>query len=141
MHSFHQKTCPATFTRKFHRFRQEICSGCSVSCLLTGSVPMAHMHFERQFLVGLQSVLDPAKKAYADKTGKKAPSIAVDSNTFLPPAPKSGSHDPACSGGVVIASKDGKIVCNNTLDARLEICFNQNQPAIRKAMFGGHVRA
>ncbi|GAQ80593.1 Vacuolar H+-ATPase V1 sector subunit E [Klebsormidium nitens] len=89
----------------------------------------------------VQSVLDPAKKAYAEKTGKKATSINVDSSTFLPPAPKSGSHDPACSGGIVIASKDGKIVCNNTLDARLEISFNQNLPAIRKAMFGGHERA
>jgi V-type H+-transporting ATPase subunit E len=89
----------------------------------------------------LQSVLDSVKEAYSEKTGGKEPNIVVDSATFLPPAPKAGSHDPACSGGVVIATKDGKIVCNNTLDARLETSFGQNLPAIRAALFGGHVRA
>ena len=29
-----------------------------------------------------------------------------------------------------MASKDGRVVCSNTLDARLEISFKQNLPAV-----------
>jgi vacuolar-type H+-ATPase subunit E/Vma4 len=31
---------------------------------------------------------------------------------------------------VVIASQDGKIVCDNTLDARVEISFKQKLPEV-----------
>jgi hypothetical protein len=34
------------------------------------------------------------------------------------------------SGGVVLASKDGKIVCENTLDARLDVVFRQKLPQV-----------
>ncbi|KAH0636066.1 hypothetical protein KY289_035981 [Solanum tuberosum] len=39
------------------------------------------------------------------------------------------------SGGVVLASDDGKIVCENTLDARLDVVFRQKLPEIRKQLF------
>jgi hypothetical protein len=34
------------------------------------------------------------------------------------------------SGGVVLASRDGKIVCENTLDARLDVVFRQKLPEV-----------
>ena len=34
------------------------------------------------------------------------------------------------NGGVVLASKDGRIVCENTLDARLGVVFKQNLPEV-----------
>lgn len=34
------------------------------------------------------------------------------------------------SGGVVLASEDGKIVLENTLDARLELAFKQKLPEV-----------
>lgn len=34
------------------------------------------------------------------------------------------------SGGVVLASQDGKIVCENTLDARLEVVYRQKLPEV-----------
>ena len=43
----------------------------------------------------------------------------------------------SCSvGGVVVTSTDGRVVCNNTLDARLEIAYQQNLPAVRAVLFG-----
>jgi hypothetical protein len=36
------------------------------------------------------------------------------------------------SGGVVLASQDGKIVCDNTLDARLSVSFRQKLPEVRR---------
>ncbi|KAJ3701098.1 hypothetical protein LUZ61_004803 [Rhynchospora tenuis] len=81
----------------------------------------------------VDSVLDSAKKEYATKAGGFPPEteIAIDTNVFLPPAPSSfQDHSLSCSGGVVLASKDGKIVCENTLDARLDVVFRKKLPEV-----------
>lgn len=47
-----------------------------------------------------------------------------------------------CStGGVVVTSANGLIVCSNTLDERLRIAYNQTLPDIRTALFGAVTRA
>ena len=38
-------------------------------------------------------------------------------------------------GGVVVSTSDGKIVCNNTLDARLAIVSRQALPELRQVLF------
>ncbi|KAJ4765703.1 V-type proton ATPase subunit E [Rhynchospora pubera] len=84
----------------------------------------------------VDSVLDSAKKDYATKAGVFPPEIVIDPNVFLPPAPSSfQDHSLSCSGGVVLASKDGKIVCENTLDARLDVVFRKKLPEIRRRLF------
>ncbi|XP_050379407.1 V-type proton ATPase subunit E2 [Argentina anserina] len=83
----------------------------------------------------VESVLEEAKKVYADK-GFPSPKVTID-GVYLPPPPKGGdSHEAFCSGGVVLASQDGKIVCENTLDARLDVVFRQKLPQIRKSLLG-----
>ncbi|KAH7351918.1 hypothetical protein KP509_19G020300 [Ceratopteris richardii] len=82
-------------------------------------------------------VLEDAKREYMGKAGVDHVHIHVDNQKFLPPA-----HDPRrpgsfCSGGVVLASNDGRIVCENTLDARLGVVFKQKLPEIRRRLFGG----
>ncbi|XP_068340106.1 V-type proton ATPase subunit E2 [Pyrus communis] len=85
----------------------------------------------------VESVLEEAKRAYADKAKVSAPKVTVDGRVFLPPPPKGGdSHESYCSGGVVVASQDGKIVCENTLDARLDVVYRQKLPEIRKRLLG-----
>ncbi|KAB2000812.1 hypothetical protein ES319_D12G256800v1 [Gossypium barbadense] len=84
----------------------------------------------------VESVLDSAKEEYASKVNVHPPEIFID-NVHLPPAPSHhNARGPFCSGGVVIASRDGKIVCENTLDARLDVAFNKKLPEIRKWLFG-----
>lgn len=83
----------------------------------------------------VESVLEDAKKEYAKKASVQPPKVTVD-GVYLPPPPKSAdAHGPSCAGGVVLASQDGKIVCENTLDARLEVIFRQKLPEIRKLLF------
>ena len=41
-----------------------------------------------------------------------------------------------CSGGVVLASNNGRIVCDNTLDRRLELAYEGLLPQVRGQMFG-----
>ncbi|KAH7866641.1 hypothetical protein Vadar_023100 [Vaccinium darrowii] len=76
-----------------------------------------------------ESVLEDAKREYAEKAQVKAPEVAIDKHVYLPPPPSSAeSHKPSCSGEVVLASEDGKIVCENTLDAQLDVVFRQKLP-------------
>lgn len=84
----------------------------------------------------IESILDAAKKDYAEKAKTSAPKIAIDDRVYLPPPPSDKDfHGPSCSGGVVLASQDGRIVCENTLDARLDVVFRQKLPEIRKLLF------
>ncbi|KAL0436267.1 UNVERIFIED_CONTAM: V-type proton ATPase subunit E [Sesamum radiatum] len=84
----------------------------------------------------VQSVLHSAKEEYAEKSKVHPPEIIVD-NVHLPPPPSHhNAHGPFCSGGVVLASRDGKIVFENTLDARLDVVFRKKLPEIRKSLFG-----
>lgn len=41
-----------------------------------------------------------------------------------------------CSGGVIASARGGKVVCDNTLDARLGICMRTELPMIRERLFG-----
>ncbi|CAH9117098.1 unnamed protein product [Cuscuta europaea] len=81
-------------------------------------------------------VLHSAKEEYAAKAGVHQPEIIID-QIHLPSAPSHhDAHGPSCAGGVVLASRDGKIVCENTLDARLEVLFRKKLPEIRKLLVG-----
>lgn len=79
------------------------------------------------------AVLPRAKAAYKSKIGSDV-EVEIGS-TYLPPPPGNGVTGATCAGGVALATKDGKIVVSNTLDARLDIAFKQLLPQIRKGMF------
>ncbi|CAN6443855.1 unnamed protein product [Victoria cruziana] len=84
----------------------------------------------------VESVLPSAKQEYSEKMNAHSPDIIIDSQAFLPPAPSHhNAHGPSCAGGVVLASRDGKIVLENTLDARLDVVFRQKLPEIRRQLF------
>eukprot|EP01118_Nematostelium_gracile_P008610 TRINITY_DN2853_c0_g1_i1.p1 TRINITY_DN2853_c0_g1~~TRINITY_DN2853_c0_g1_i1.p1 ORF type:complete len:235 (-),score=75.39 TRINITY_DN2853_c0_g1_i1:147-851(-) len=84
----------------------------------------------------VQSVLSEAVSEYTSKTHKTA-NVTLDNSSFLPPGPQHGSLDGEfCSGGVVLATPDGKIVCSNTLDDRLKMAFEGLLPEIRTILFG-----
>ncbi|CUV07582.1 unnamed protein product [Cryptosporidium hominis] len=60
----------------------------------------------------------------------------VDKENFLFPAPTSVEQNSKyCSGGVMVTNLDGKIVCNNTLDARLDLVIQNDAPIIRSTLF------
>lgn len=43
------------------------------------------------------------------------------------------------NGGISLISSDGRIVCSNTLDDRLNIAYHANLPEIRSKLFGAAV--
>jgi len=72
--------------------------------------------------------LPKAKKEYEELTGARV-NITLNKTLYLPPYPD-------CSGGVVLSSEKGKIICNNTLDARLKNGYDIAIPKIRHTLFG-----
>ncbi|KAJ6744263.1 ATPASE H+-TRANSPORTING V1 SUBUNIT E1A-RELATED [Salix purpurea] len=77
----------------------------------------------------VESVLHSAEEEYAEKANVYPPEIIVDQDVYLPPAPHHhNAHGSFCSGGVVLASRDGKIVFENSLDARLDVVFRKKLP-------------
>jgi len=108
-----------------------------VQSLLRLKEPSVLLRCRKDDLHLVDSVLDSVKEEYAEKAKVHPPEIIVDKHVYLPPAPSHhGDHGAFCSGGVVLASRDGKIVFENSLDARLEVVFRKKLPEIRKRLFG-----
>eukprot|EP01130_Rhizamoeba_saxonica_P007794 TRINITY_DN3157_c0_g2_i1.p1 TRINITY_DN3157_c0_g2~~TRINITY_DN3157_c0_g2_i1.p1 ORF type:complete len:261 (-),score=78.24 TRINITY_DN3157_c0_g2_i1:66-848(-) len=76
----------------------------------------------------------PAVENYFTKYGGDLV-ISVNRKKFLAPGPEAGKAF-SCSGGVVVSAYGGKIVCNNTLDARLRQAYEKSVPRIRSILFG-----
>jgi len=76
----------------------------------------------------VQDSLSKAKKDYEELTGGHV-NISINKQVYLPPYPE-------CSGGVVLSAEKGKILCNNTLDARLKNGYDLAIPKIRHLLFG-----
>jgi len=79
----------------------------------------------------------PLAKEKWEKLKKSPLEITTSTEQFLPPSPKNaGKALQNCSGGVIVTAQKGRIVCNNTLDVRLQTAYEQAVPEIRKKLFG-----
>ncbi|KAK4526508.1 hypothetical protein GAYE_SCF25G4424 [Galdieria yellowstonensis] len=74
----------------------------------------------------VEKVLNKALEGSKTKEGQQVKAV-VDKENFLPDT---------CLGGVIVSSHGGKVVCNNTLEARLETAYQQNLPQLRQLLFG-----
>jgi V-type H+-transporting ATPase subunit E len=84
----------------------------------------------------VDQVVGAAADEYRKKINKEC-HVEVDHNVFLPPGPGHATNQAEiCSGGVILSSNEGRIICSNTLDARLSMAFEQNLPAIRTTLYG-----
>ncbi|XP_019151671.1 PREDICTED: V-type proton ATPase subunit E-like [Ipomoea nil] len=119
-----------------HHHYKKLLHDLIVQSLLKLKEPSVLLRCRKDDVHLVEHVLHSAKEEYAEKERVHPPEIIVD-HIHLPPAPSHhDAHGLFCSGGVVLASRDGKIVCENTLDARLEVLFRKKLPEIRKLLFG-----
>nr|AFK46992.1 unknown [Lotus japonicus] len=120
-----------------HHVYKHLLKDLIIQSLLRLKEPSVLLRCREHDLHLVEHVLDSVAEEYAEKANVPQPEIIVDKHVYLPPAPSHhNTHDPYCSGGVVLASRDGKIVIENTLDARLDVLFRKKLPAIRKQLFG-----
>jgi len=86
---------------------------------------------------GLLDVAVPeAVDYFAKKHGKKV-KVILDIKRPLPPSkalagPKALT---TCAGGIILSTRGGRIICNNTLDVRLQLAYEAAVPAIRAKLF------
>merc|ERR1712137_406768 len=83
----------------------------------------------------VKEALPGAIEAYKQKSGIDA-KVTVEAKHKLAPAP-SGKPGAFCSGGIVLAAREGRILCNNTLDQRISLASEGLLPEIRAALFSG----
>ncbi|CAJ2650692.1 V-type proton ATPase subunit E-like [Trifolium pratense] len=119
-----------------HHVYKNLLKDLVIQSLLRLKEPSVLLRCRKEDLHLVENVLDSAAKEYAEKANVHVPEIVVDKDVYLPPAPSHHNpHDLHCSGGVVLASHDGKIVFENTLDARLDVVFRNKLPEIRRQLF------
>eukprot|EP01088_Endostelium_zonatum_P007553 TRINITY_DN19857_c0_g1_i1.p1 TRINITY_DN19857_c0_g1~~TRINITY_DN19857_c0_g1_i1.p1 ORF type:complete len:234 (-),score=70.15 TRINITY_DN19857_c0_g1_i1:124-825(-) len=85
----------------------------------------------------VKGVLSSAADEYKRLT-QSSVNLRIDSQ-FLP-APPTKDTDLSlthryCSGGIVLSAKEGRILCNNTLDQRLNLAFDAKIPELRRLLF------
>jgi len=62
--------------------------------------------------------------------------VSINKNEWLAQAAAKGYSGATCAGGVTLAARHGKIVCQNTLDARFERAYQELLPVTRSMIFG-----
>ncbi|KAL8479955.1 hypothetical protein ACS0TY_026774 [Phlomoides rotata] len=119
-----------------HHSYEHLLKNLIVQSLLRLKEPSVLLRCRKADLHYMEGALHSAMEEYAHKAKVHHPEIIVD-HIHLPPAPShhDNAHGRFCSGGVVLASRDGKIVFENTLDARLDVVFRKKLPEIRKSLF------
>nr|GLL36776.1 V-type proton ATPase subunit E-like isoform X2 [Ipomoea trifida]GMD43160.1 V-type proton ATPase subunit E [Ipomoea batatas] len=115
---------------------KRLLKGLIVQSLLKLQEPSVLLRCREMDVSLVKSVVEDAKREYIEKDKtRRTPNITLDS-VYLPPPPSGANvHAPSCAGGVVLASQDGKIVFENTLNARLDVIFRRLLPEIRKQLY------
>jgi len=83
----------------------------------------------------VEAVLKDAIQQFKKITNKEI-KVELDNENFLPPGPDKSGQGEFCSGGIILTGYGAKIICSNTLDARLAMAFEGTLPAIRETLFG-----
>ncbi|KAF8820262.1 putative vacuolar atp synthase subunit e [Cardiosporidium cionae] len=87
----------------------------------------------------IESILHKAACRYSSillaETGVQKSVKATLDNEFLPPPAGANNLGSSCAGGVFLMSLDKRIVCDNTLDERLNVAVEQCKPMIRQMLF------
>jgi len=119
----------------------DLCKYLIVQGLMTITETRVILQCRKEDVTVVTAQIEPAIKLYQEfmrtATGitPKA-AIDLDQQEFLPSGPVKGELRLACLGGVVLSAREGKIVCRNTLDSRLDLCFEALIPQIRGLLFG-----
>jgi len=56
--------------------------------------------------------------------------IQIDESEFIDPESEAGK-----CGGVIVMSQNKKIICSNSLDNRLHLCYEESLPNLRQNLF------
>lgn len=104
------------------RYR-EFLHDCIMQGLLTLEEKEVKLYCREADFKYLKDNVDKVAKQFSEKKGYQ-PKIIVQEKPFLD-----------CSGGVLVSGLNDRIKVNNTIEERLELCFNAFVPEIRDILF------
>ncbi len=88
----------------------------------------------------VSKILQEASKVYKDLVKKSTGYTPKLEELKIHPTPLPAPYSPDAAefslGGVILVARNGRILCKNTLEARLETAFHQLKPQIRGMLFG-----
>jgi V-type H+-transporting ATPase subunit E len=82
----------------------------------------------------VQSILQECEKEYSEIMMKETNEEYKTKLTLVDGEYLTAEHGGEC-GGIVMFTTDKRIVCKNTLKSRLDLCFEELLPHIRKILF------
>ena len=74
------------------------------------------------------------KEVKAFKTREVPCKVTIDKAKYLPEYNENEATE-SCMGGLVLHCRKGRIVCSNTLDERLQLCYQEAIPDVRRLLF------
>ncbi len=89
------------------------------------------------------SIIDSAVEEYKEimkrevkafKTREVPCKVTIDKAKYLPEYDENEATE-SCMGGLVLHCRKGRIVCSNTLDERLQLCYQEAIPDVRRLLF------
>jgi len=112
-----------------------------VQGLLTMAEENVTVHCRREDEKVVEAQLETAAKAFKDAVSKASGftptlNLHLSKTDYLPPGPQTANGAASCCGGVKLTARNGKIVCKNTIESRLDLVYKELQPTIRGLLFG-----
>lgn len=99
---------------------------------------------KREDLQLIRELIPECEREYADimarevnqeNEGEEGPKVEYKTKLTLVETEFLNSEAAGKCGGIVLTSLDKRIVCDNTLESRLNLCFEELLPQIRKTLF------
>lgn len=110
--------------------------------------PEVHVRCRKSDEELVKSVMDQACEAYKEIMKREVKlfrdrdvpcKVVFDSSRYLPEYTETEGVD-SCMGGVVLHARKGRIVCSNTIDERMSLCYQEGIPEIRRLLFPNLIR-
>jgi V-type H+-transporting ATPase subunit E len=111
--------------------------------------PEVHIRSRKSDEALVKGVMEAACAAYKDIMKREVKlfkdrdvpcKVIFDASRYLPEYSQTEGVE-SCMGGVVMHSRKGRIVCSNTIDERMSLCYQEGIPEIRRLLFPSFTRA
>lgn len=115
---------------------QTVCKDLIIQGCIKFLEPVVLVKCREQDVDFIREIIPDAQSQYnelmANEVGsdKYETEIQVVEGEFIEPESEAGK-----CGGVIVMSKDRKIVCSNSLDNRLHLCYEESLPSLRTNLF------
>ncbi len=97
--------------------------------------PELHLKSRKEDLAMIREMIPECEKEFRALMEKEVAEGHYETKLKLIEGENMGNDEGGECGGVIVFTPDRKIVCINTLKSRLDLCFEELLPHIRKILF------